>query len=248
MANLSQHLSTRLASPRSGNRRSIIGRIAKAAPLALFAVAWVHGALAAGHDIDVPVVDIIAVTPQERSADDLVSDWVKPRRPSQLSGKQRQALLEQVSGGGTGGIPLLNNIQTQGRTPTLRQLILTVKRPWYVHRAFLSSEGAQRVDARSVMHFDESMPGRAVIGLNLIAGSTYLLDLLIDGEGEGIYIVETSAGLHEYPDPEAKRTHVLVALQAEQSGWIELSLRRSAGAFNLHSVEVTLVIGPDKEE
>ena len=62
-----------------------------------------------------------------------------------------------------------------------------------------------------------------------------------------LYTIETSAGSHEYPDPEAKRSNVLVALQPEKSGWTELSLRRSAGAFNLHSVEVTLALGSDEE-
>lgn len=199
---------------------------------------------AAGSEVEIPEFTVIAVSPQEASADALVSDWEQPRKPSQLSGKERQALLEQVSGGGMGGIPLLNNIQTQGRTPTIRQLILTVKRPWYVHRAFLSSEGAQRVDARSVMHFDESMPGRAVVGLNLITGKTYLLDFLINGEGEAVYTIESSAGVQEFPDPDGKRGHILVALKAEQSGWTELSLRRSSGSFDLHSVEVTLALGP----
>jgi hypothetical protein len=166
---------------------------------ALLCALFCSNVTAAGAEVEIPEFTVIAVSPQEDSAGDLVSDWEQPRKPPQLSGKERQALLEEVSGGGTGGIPLINNIQTQGRTPTVRQLILSVKRPWYVHRAFLSSEGAQRVDARSVMHFDESMPGRAVVGLNLIAGNTYLLDFLIKGEGEAVYTIESSSGIQEFP-------------------------------------------------
>ena len=102
------------------------------------------------------------------------------------------------------------------------------------------------MDARSVMHFDESVQGRAVIGLNLVAGHAYLLDFLINGEGEGIYTIESSAGIQEFPDPDGERGHILVALQAQESGWAELSLRRSAGSFDLHSVEVTLAIGSEE--
>jgi len=194
-------------------------------------------------DDGLPKFTVITVSPDEQSANALLPDWNQPRKPMQLSGTERQALIEEISGGGSGGVPLLNNIQTQGRTPSVRQLILSPKRPWYVHRAFLSSEGAQRVDARSVMHFNQSMPGKAVVGLNLIAGQAYLLDFLINGEGEGVYSIESSAGTQEFPDPDGERGHILVALQAEQSGWIELSLSRSAGSFDLHSVEVTLAVG-----
>jgi hypothetical protein len=141
----------------------------------------------------------------------------------------------------------MNNIQTQGKTPTLRQVILTVKRPWYVHRAFLAGEGVQRVDARSVLHFDESIPGRAIVGLNLIEGHTYLLDFLLQGEGPGDYRVETGEEILEFPDPGAERTHVLLALEAGNNGWTEVSLSRDAGAFDLHSVEVTLARGPNEK-
>ncbi len=191
----------------------------------------------------VPEFTVITVNPDKQGANDLLPGWEQPRKPSQLTGKERQELIEAVSGAESGGIPLLNNIQTQGRTPTVRQLILSVKRPWYVHRAFLSSEGAQRVDARSVIHFDANKPARAVVGLNLIEGNTYLLDFLIDGQGAGVYSIETDSGIEEFPDPDGTRNHVLVALRAEQSGWTELSLRRSAGSFDLHSVEVTLALG-----
>lgn len=213
--------------------------------LALALMMPVTAAVAAG--VEVPEVEIISVTPKTQSANDLVPGWEKPRKPRQLSGEQRQALLEQVSGGGKGGIPLLNTIQTQGRTPEVRQLILTVKRPWYVHRAFLSSEGAERVDARSVMRFGDSGEGRAIVGINLIQGNTYLFDFLVDGEGEGVYTIETDAGVYELPDPDGTRDSVLVALKAEQSGWVEINLRRSTGSFDLHSVEVTLALGPQDE-
>ena len=197
---------------------------------------------------EVPELEIISVSPQSRNELELVPEWDIPRTPSQLSGKERQALLQQVSGGGSGGIPLLNNIQTMGRTPVVRQLILSVKRPWYVHRAFLSSEGAERVDVRSVMRFGDSQPGRAIVGVNLIAGSTYLFDFLVDGQGEGTFTLETDSGIHEFPDPNGDRDNVLAAFKAEQSGWTEISLRRTSGSFDLHSVEVTLAVAPTEEE
>lgn len=195
-------------------------------------------------ETDVPEVPVISVTPESRSSNSVLADWGDPPRPAPLSGKERQALLQQVSGGGTGGQPVLNDIQTQGRTPTLRQAILTVKRPWYVHRAFLAAEGVERMDARSVIRFRAGGEGRVVVGLNLIEGSTYLMDFLIRGEGEGDYSVETSAGVELYPDPDGERTHVLMALKAEASGWAGVSLRREGAAFELHSVEVTLATAP----
>lgn len=216
-----------------------------AAGIALLVAAWPGSVPAA--EPDVPEVPVIAVSPESRDMDSLLPNWGKPRRPPPLGGRERQAILQQVSGGGQGGLPLLNTIQTQGRTPDLRQAILTVKRPWYVHRAFLSAEGVQRVDARSVMRFDESIPGRAVVGLNLNVGHTYLIDFLVKGEGKGDYSVETSAGIQPFPDPKGERTHVLVALDAQESGWTEVSLRRDGGAFDLHSVEVTLARGPNEE-
>lgn len=209
---------------------------------------WTSHAPAAGAEVAIPEIPVIKVSPSTGNADALVADWGQPRRPPTLTSKERQAVLEQVSGGGAGGLPLMNNINTRGKTPTLRQVILTVKRPWMVHRAFLSAEGVMRVDARSVYHFDESIPGRAVVGLNLIKGHTYLLDFLIRGEGEGEYSVATSAGVQAFPDPDAERNHVLIALEAENNGWTEVSLSRSAGAFDLHSVEVTLARGPNEED
>ena len=213
----------------------------------LLAAVFLGASAGQAAETDVPEVQIISVTPQTRSANDLVSEWEQPRKPSQLTGREREAILEQVSGGENVGIPLLNTIQNQGRTPEVRQLILTVKRPWYVHRAFLSSENARFVDARSVMRFDESQPGRAIVGINLVAGSTYLFDFLVDGEGEGVYTLETVSGNHEFPDPAGDRDNVLVALRAEQSGWTEVSLHRSAGSFDLHSVEVTLAVSTGDE-
>lgn len=197
---------------------------------------------------EVPEIEVIPVTPQSRNVLELVPDWDIPRTPSQLTGQERQALLQQISGGGSGGTPLLNNIQTMGRTPVVRQLILSVKRPWYVHRAFLSSEGAERVDVRSVMRFGDSQPGRAIVGVNLIAGSTYLFDFLVSGEGEGTFTLETDSGLYEFPDPNGDRDNVLVAFRAEQSGWTEISLRRTSGSFDLHSVEVTLAVARQDQE
>lgn len=196
---------------------------------------------------DVPEVEIFPVTPTDRSANDLVSDWVRPAKPTQLTGQEREAILNQVSGGNYSGTPLINNIQTQGRTPVIRQLILTVKRPWYVHRAFLSSEGASRVDARSIMRFDPAESGRAIVGVMLQKGSTYLFDYLLDGTGAGTFILESNSNAYEFPDPEGERSHVLVAFTAEQTGWTEFSLRRDSGSFDLHSVEVTLVVAPEVE-
>ena len=221
-------------------------------PLMPFLLAILLGfaetSLAVGAEIDVAGISVISISPEGKNADSLVPEWDQPRRPPTLSGKERQAVLVQVSGGGSGGLPLMNNIQTQGKTPALRQVILTVKRPWFVHRAFLAGEGVQRVDARSVMHFDESIPGRAVVGLNLVEGHIYLLDFLLQGEGAGSYRVDTGEDTLEFPDPGAERTHVLLALEAGSNGWTEVSLSRDAGAFDLHSVEVTLARGPEEPD
>ncbi len=205
-------------------------------------------AAAAGTNVDVPEVPIIAVTPEAGNVDQLVPDWEQPRRPPTLGGRERQAILQQVSDGGAGGLPVMNNINTMGRTPTLRQAILNFKRPWFNHRAFLSAEGVQRVDARSVMRFDESVPGRAIVGINLLKDTTYLVDFLVQGEGEGDYEVTTAAGTRSYPDAGAKLNHVLIAVRAEADGWTEVSLSRTAGAFDLHTVEITLARGPDEEQ
>lgn len=212
-------------------------------PLAL----WACAANLTADDAGAPEVAVFAVTPAAGSEDSLVPDWEEPVRPAPLGGKERQAVLAQV-GGGAGGVPLINDIQTSGRTPQVRHLILSVKRPWYQHRGFLSAEGAQRVDARSVMHFDESFPGRAIVGLKLVKGRSYLLDFLVSGEGEGSYLMESESGTKEFPDPKAKMTHVLVGLDAAATGWTEVSLRRNGGAFSLHNVEVTLARGPNEEQ
>lgn len=212
------------------------------AVLMLLALVWT-APNSAEAQVDVPEVEIISVTPQTQSFIELMPEWDQPRMPSQLSGREREAILKQVSGEDSTGTPLLNNIQTMGRTPVVRQLILSTKRPWYVHRAFLSAEGAERVDVRSVMRFGESQSGRAIVGINLVAGSTYLFDFLVDGEGEGAFTLETDSGLYEFADPDGDRDNVLIALKAERTGWTEISLRRTAGAFDLHSVEVTLVVG-----
>ena len=226
-------------------------RQAKALIIVSAVVSFAHvsmATMAAGQDVDVPEVPVISVSPKSGSSDSVTPDWDQPKRPPALTGRERQALLQQVAGGGDGGLPMMNNIQTQGRTPTLRQAILTVKRPWYIHRAFLAAEGVQRVDARSILRFDDSQAGRAIVGLNLIEGHTYLIDFLLKGKGEGDYEVTTSTGTHAYPDPGAKRNHVLIALEAAASGWTEVSLRRTGGGFDLHSVEVTLARGANEEE
>lgn len=205
-------------------------------------------AVAASPEVDVPEVPVISVTPQTGNLDKLVPGWEQPRRPASLGGRERQAILQQVSGGGAGGLPLMNNINTMGRTPTLRQAILTVKRPWFNHRAFLSAEGVQRVDSRSVMRFDESIPGRAILGINLLKDTTYLIDFLVQGEGEGDFVVTTATGTQTFPDADAKLNHVLIAVRAQADGWTEIDLRRTAGAFDLHTVEVTLARGPTETD
>lgn len=214
----------------------------------LFAAGMPAPAAAAGPEVDVPEVPVIAVTPQTGNVDKLVPGWEQPRRPPTLGSRERQAILQQVSGGGSGGLPVMNNVNTMGRTPTLRQAILTVKRPWINHRAFLSAEGAQRVDARSILRFDESVPGRAIIGINLLKDTTYLVDFLVQGEGEGDYVVTTASGTQTFPDADARLNHVLIAVRAQSDGWTEINLGRTAGAFDLHSVEVTLARGPNESE
>ena len=87
-----------------------------------------------------------------------------------------------------------------------------------------------------------------IVGVNLIAGSTYLFDFLVNGEGEGTFTLETDSGLYEFPDPNGDLDNVLVAFRAEQTGWTEISLRRTKGSFDLHSVEVTLAVAPQDQE
>lgn len=214
-------------------------------PALLLLAAWAVPLMA--QDDAATEVPIVAVSPKGGNADSLVSEWEQPRRPATLGSRERQQVLQQVSGGGPGGVPLGDELQLQGRAPAVRHLILTVKRPWYVQRAFLAAEGVQRVDARSTMRFDESVPGRAIVGLNLVKGNVYLVDFLLNGEGNGDYELTTDAGIQTYADPDGSRTHVLVALDVQSSGWTELSLGRKSGAFDLHSVEVTLALGPEGE-
>ncbi len=195
---------------------------------------------------DLPHIPMVLVAAQGGSASKLMPDWEQPNRPPTLGGRERQAILEQVSGGGSGGVPVPNDIQTQGKTPTLSHLLLTVRRPWFVHRGFLAGEGVARLDSRSVMRFEESVPGRAIVGLNVVEGLTYLVDFLVGGEGAGDYVFESSSGEQVFTDPVGERNHVLVAIQAQNSGWTEISLRRNGGAFDLHTVEITLALGPEK--
>lgn len=195
---------------------------------------------------EVPDIPMISVKAVGGSVDKLMPGWEKLKRPATLGGRERQAILEHVSGGGLGGVPVPNTIQTQGKTPTLTHLLLTVRRPWFVHRGFLAGEGVARLDGRAAMRFDESVPGRAIVGLNVAEGLTYLVDFLIQGEGAGDYVFESTAGAQVFADPDAERTHVLVAITAENSGWTEISLRRDGGAFDLHTVEITLAQGPQE--
>ena len=227
--------------------RKIFAKQAVRAAMPLLLAVVLSYPLSVSAQEDVPDVEIVSVTPQARNELELVPEWEIPNTPQQLTGPKRQELLEYVSGGGSGGVPLLNVIQTQGRIPDVRQLILSVKRPWYVHRAFLSSEGAEFADVRSVMRFGDSPDGRAIVGINLVEGRSYLFDFLVDGQGEGTYVLNTDSGSREFADPDGNRNNVLVALKAEQSGWTELSLSRTAGGFDLHSVEVTLAVGPEGE-
>lgn len=246
MAMIRLRTTARPRNSRGLRARRPLGAAACRIAVAVLAGSVATGALAGGQDVDVPEVPVLSVSPSTSNVDTLVEDWEKPRRPGALSGRERQAILQQVSGGGPGGLPVINNIQTQGRTPTLRQAILTVKRPWYNHRAFLSAEGVQRVDARSVMRFDESIPGRAIVGMNLQKDTIYLIDFLVQGKGEGDYVVVSDAGVQTYPDADAKLNHVLLAVEADKDGWTEVSLSRSAGAFDLHTVEITQALGPQK--
>ena len=215
-------------------------------PLVLLSLASAWAGSLPAQTVEVPEVPIISVSPQGRDSNSVLPDWDDPVKPAPLSGRERQAVLQQVSGG-AGGLPLINNIQTQGRTPTLRQVVLTVKRPWYVHRAFLAGEGVQRVDSRSAMHLEGDAKGLATVGLNLIKDTVYLIDFLVRGEGAGEYRIETDDGAQVFPDADGKRTHVLVAVEAKTSGWMGVGLRREGGPFELHTVEVTLARGPNDD-
>ena len=202
----------------------------------------------AASDEAVPEIPVVAVTANGGGTSSLMPDWEEPQRPPTLGGREREAVLKRVSGGGSGGVPLPNDLQARGLAPTLSHLILTVRRPWFVQRGFLAGEGVARLDTRSALSFEADTPGRAIVGLNLQEGLTYLVDFLISGRGAGDYVLETSTGSTIFADDSGERTHVLVAIKAEESGWTEISLRRAAGDFDLHTVEVTLASGPAGEK
>jgi hypothetical protein len=87
--------------------------------------------------------------------------------------------------------------------------------------------------------FNTNYPGAMTVVLKVEQGKTYLADFAVKSWGAGTYVVETEGGSQEFGDPQGKLEHVLVALQATESGWIDVKFQRTEGTgYYLYSVKV----------
>lgn len=74
--------------------------------------------------------------------------------------------------------------------------------------------------------FIKNSAGSMTIRLRVEEGKTYVVDFSVKSSGSGIYRVETSGGSRDFEDNQGQLEHVLVVLEATESGWTEVDIGR----------------------
>jgi hypothetical protein len=143
-----------------------------------------------------------------------------------------------LGGGGFGGAGA-GGFQNPG-PPVLDHIELTPRQPWFNERGNIRTTLAYTASAGTVpsWNFNKNFPGAMTVNLKVEEGETYLVDFSVSSWGSGTYRVETDAGEQEFADNGGDLEHVLVALNASESGWVSVRLNREGTGYYTYAVIV----------
>ncbi len=143
-----------------------------------------------------------------------------------------------LGGGGFGGAGA-GGLQNPG-PPVLDHIELSARRMWVNEKGYLYFLLPFSLDPSSPsINFNKNYPGSMIVKLKVEEGETYLIDFAVKSWGKGTYRIETSGGSQEFEDTQGKLEHVLIALNATESGWTDVGFDRTGDTGHyLYSVRV----------
>jgi hypothetical protein len=170
-----------------------------------------------------PAVKTFQVAPSQRPAAIMAPNLRLPAAPAPLDTDFRSRLLS--------GLGAADPAAPESFT-------LDAKTPYIEGRGFLRMSFPRTFHPEAPIVFDKEFPGRVSVHLMVEAGASYLVDFSVAAQEAGSYTVMADSGEQEITDADG---HLLLALQAEASGWTSLRLSRAGGSFSLYSVEITRI-------
>ena len=140
---------------------------------------------------------------------------------------------------GGGGFAGPGGFQNPG-PPVLDHIELTPRQPWFHDKGNVRTVLAYTVSTGTApsWQFNTNFPGGMTVNLKVEEGRTYLVDFAVSSWGNGTYRVETDAGDQEFADAGGDLEHVLVGLNATESGWVKVQLSREGTGYYAYSVIV----------
>jgi len=177
------------------------------------------------------------VKPSHRPVAILAPNALTPVAPDPISSSAKAEILKSI--GGSADVPSAQSEDTAEQS-VLEHIVLTSKQPFVNEQGYLRLTLPQTVHPESPVVFNKKYPSTMSVNLKVEEGGLYLVDFAVKGVGPGTYKVTTEAGSQEFEDTGGNLNHVLIALNAEGSGWTGVSMIHT-GTYNLFSVEVTRV-------
>jgi hypothetical protein len=172
-----------------------------------------------------------------RAAGDLEAPPAPPVPPDPMAPETMDLLSEALGGGGFGGAGA-GGFQNPG-PPVLDHIELSARQTWANEKGYLDFLLPYDINpATPSINFNKNFPGRLTVRLKVEEGKTYLVDFAVSSWGSGTYSVETSGGEQEFDDPQGNLEHVLVALNATESGWTDVRFDRTGTGHYLYTVTV----------
>lgn len=126
--------------------------------------------------------------------------------------------------------------------PVLNHLELDARNSWKYERGHLDLTLPYDVDPDGeYILFNKNFPHALSVTVKVEEGETYLVDFEVSSWGSGTYTVKTDGGEQEFPDQNAKAEHILVGLNASESGWTTIRLTRSGTGWYMYSATIDRV-------
>jgi hypothetical protein len=158
-----------------------------------------------------------------------------PVPPSPLPAPTLDLLGEALGGGGLGGAGS-RDFQNPG-PPVLDHIELSARTPWVNEKGNVEFFLPYDVDPDvPSVNFNKNFPGLFYVNLKLEEGKSYLVDVAVSSWGAGAYKVEVNGSEQEFADPQGNLEHLLIALQATESGWVKIDIIREGTGYYMYSV------------
>lgn len=161
-----------------------------------------------------------------RAGWELEAPRVPPVPPSPVP-KGTMELVGAALGGGGGGGAGGGDFQNPG-PPVLDHIELSARRLWVNEKGYLDFLLPYQLNpSMPSINFNKNFPGSMTVRLKVEEGKTYVVDFAVKSWGQGTYRIETSGGTQEFEDIQGKLEHILVALNATESGWTDIKFDRT---------------------